>query len=172
MSATLASAKVTVIVNAILSQIIGLQNSQAVIDNALAVSLATGVGLNQADLIYSATPTIAASGNLILDLAGSLKDAFNNSVNFARLKAIIVIPALGNTNNVLVGGAGSNPFIGPFGSDGSAIIQARPGGMLAMVAPDAVAWPVVATTGDQLEFANSGSGTGVTFGLVLIGASA
>lgn len=170
MSATLTS-KFTVLMDALFQKTNGLQSASTTIGKNQAVSLTSGVGLNQADLIYVESRTIAASGTATLDLAGVLTDIYGATITFVRIKAILILAALANVNNVLMGGAGSNTFVGPFG-DATDIIKVNPGGMLLLVAPDATAWPVTASTGDQLKFANSSSGTSVTFDLALVGASA
>lgn len=74
------------------------------------VQLASGTGANQADLIFHDTRTLAASNSEDLDLAGGLVDAFGNTLTFARIKALVFAAAAANTNNVVVGGAGSNGF--------------------------------------------------------------
>jgi hypothetical protein len=136
-----------------------------------AVDLADGTGAGQADRLFSDQRTITASGSESIDLAGSLVDAFGATLTFARIKALYVAAAAGNTNNVLVGGAGSNGFVN-WVSDVSDVVVVRPGGVLLLAAPDATAYAVTAATGDLLKIANSGSGTGVTYDIVIIGASA
>lgn len=135
------------------------------------VNLDTGTGLNAADKAYVDTNTLAASGTLDLDLAGSLTDALGAALTFARVKAIFLRAALGNTNNVVLGGAAATQFVGPFGA-ATHTISVRPGGFLAIMAPDATAWPVVAGASDFLRFANSAAGTTVTYDVLIIGASA
>lgn len=170
MAATLAS-KVTILLDALFSKTNGLQNANTGITKNQAVALTSGVGANQADLCYVENRTIAASGTAAIDLAGVLLDIYGATITFARIKAILIFAAAANVNNVLMGGAAANAFLGPF-SDSTDIIATKPGGITALVAPDAVAWAVTAATADQLKFANSSSGTGVTYDLVLIGASA
>jgi hypothetical protein len=134
-------------------------------------TLATGTGANQADRLFHDQRTLAASANEDLDLAGSLLDAFGDTLTFARIKGIVVRAADGNTNNVVVGAAASNQFVGPFGA-GTHTVAVRPGGVFAIYAPDATGYAVTAGTGDLLRIANSSSGTPVTYDIILIGASA
>lgn len=138
---------------------------------AKALQLATGTGANQADQLWSDTRTIAASGTDPLDLAGSLVDALGTTLTFARVKGLIVYAAAGNVNDVVIGGAASNTFVGPF-VDATDKVKVRPGGLLVLMAPAATAYPVTASTGDQLLIANSGGTTSVTYDVVIIGASA
>lgn len=132
-------------------------------------NLDNGSGANQASLMFSDIRTLTASSTENLDLAGSLVDAFGTTLTFAKIKALIVIADAGNTNDVLVGGAGSNTMLTFFG-DATDIVKVKPGGMLVLVAPDATGYAVTASTGDILKVANSSSGTGVTYKIILIGA--
>lgn len=136
-----------------------------------AKSLANGTGANQADRVWRDQRTLAASANEDLDLAGALTDALGGSAVFARVKAIVVRASDANTNNVVVGGAASNQFVGPFGA-GTHTVAVKPGGIFAVFAADATAWAVTAGTGDLLRIANSAGSTAVTYDIIIIGASA
>jgi hypothetical protein len=137
------------------------------------VSLTSGTGAGQADLVFSDTRTIAASGDDDLDLAGGLTDANGTTLTFARVKALIVTAAAGNTNNVLVGGDATSTFLTWVVAEADAVIL-RPGASLALVAgvADATGYAVTATTGDLLRITNSAGSTSVTYDIVIIGASA
>lgn len=135
------------------------------------ISLATGTAANQADKVWSDNRTLAASASEDLDLAGSLTDAFGATLAFARVKGLIVYAAAANTNDVVIGGAGSNGWVGPFGA-ATHTLTVRPGGLLTLFAPGATGYTVTAGTGDLLHVANSSSGSSVTYDVVVIGASA
>jgi len=134
------------------------------------IRLTSGTGANQADKLFTDTRTLSASGTEDLDLAGSLTDALGTTLTFARIKAVIVTAASGNTNNVNVTRPASNgvPLFLAAG-DGIAV---RPGGMFVWVAPDATAVAVTGGTGDLLTFTNSAGSTPVTYSVIIIGASA
>lgn len=134
------------------------------------VDLANGTGANQADRIFSDRRTIAASGTDVLDLAGVLTDAFGATITFARIKALFVSAATGNTNNVnVVQDATSGAPLFLAAGDG---VPVRPGGMFLWVAPDATAAAVTAGSADLINVVNSGAGSTVTYDIVIIGASA
>lgn len=137
-----------------------------------ALSLANGALAGQANVIYSDTGTIAASGTATLDLAGTLVGALGDTLTFARVKAIIVTAASANTNNVVVGGAASNGFSSIF-ADATDRVVVRPGGAFVLFtgAADLNGYAVTAGTGDQLQIANSGAGTTVTYSIVVVGTS-
>lgn len=148
-----------------------LVTGRAPLDLTRAIALGSGTGANQADLIFSDTRTLAASASEDLDLAGVLTGAFGAVLTFARVKGLIISAAAANTNNVVLGAAASNGFVSWVGA-ATHTVSIRPGGVLALFAPDAVAYAVTAGTADQLHVANSGAGTGVTYDVILIGASA
>lgn len=135
------------------------------------VNLDNGTGLNAADRIYVDSNTLAASATVDIDLAGSLTDALGAALTFARVKAIFLRAAVGNTNNVVLGGAAATQFVGPFGA-ATHTIAVKPGGLFAVVAPDAAGWSVGAGASDLLRIANSAAGTGVSYDVMIIGASA
>lgn len=135
-----------------------------------AAALTSGTGANQADLMFSDKRTLSASASENLDLAGGLADAFGATLTFATVKAIMIKAAAGNTNDVVVGGAASNAFVGPFGGT-TPTVAVKPGGFLLLFAP-ATGWTVTASTGDILKVANSSSGSAVTYDVVLLGTSA
>ena len=134
------------------------------------IRLTSGVGANQADKMYAATRTLAASGTEDLDLAGVLTDPVGATLTYARVKLIYVTAAAGNTNNVNVTRPAANgvPLFLAAG-DGLAV---KPGGMFAWAAPDATGVAVTAGTGDLLTFTNSAGSTSVTYSVVIVGASA
>lgn len=149
---------------------LGSNSGRRAID--LAVSLASGTGAGQADLMFADTRTLAASGTEDLDLAGVLTSAFGATLTFARVKALVVVAAAANTNNVVVSRPAANGFI--LFSAASDAIPLRPGMGLAVVAgvADATGIAVTAGTGDLLTITNSAGSTTVTYDIVILGASA
>lgn len=136
----------------------------------LATEFGSGTSENQVDKMFSDSRTINASSSETLDLAGSLSDAFGATITFATVKAILIKANAGNTNNVVVGNAGANDFVGPFGA-ATHTIAVKPGGVFLITAPE-TGWTVTAGTGDALKIANSGAGTGVTYSIIILGTSA
>jgi hypothetical protein len=126
-----------------------------------------GTGDFQASKVFSDTRQLAASTSEDLDLAGSLAGPLGAAVVFATVKAILVKAAAGNTNNVVVGGASANQFVGPFG-DAADTIAVKPGGTLLLTAPK-TGWTVGAGTADLLKIGNSGAGSVVNYDIVILG---
>jgi hypothetical protein len=121
---------------------------------------------DQTDVLFSDSRTIAASSNDDLDLRGSLSDALGATVNAAEIVAIYVEAVSGNINNVVVGGAPSNAFVGPFGA-ATHTIAIQPGQCFLSTCKNG--WAVTAGTGDILRIANSGAGSSVTYNIFILG---
>jgi hypothetical protein len=133
------------------------------------ISMATGTGTGLADLCWSDTRTVAASGTDALDLAGSLTGLLGGTLTIVKLKAILVRAAAANTNNVRINRPASNGVpVFLAASDG---IDVLPGGLFLWVAPGAGV-TVTPATGDLINIDNSGAGTSVTYDVVFIGTSA
>jgi hypothetical protein len=132
----------------------------------------SGTGAGQVDMVFTDTRTLSASATEDLDLAGSLTGALGTTLTFARIKAIYVKAAAGNTNNVQVTRPASNgvPWLLAAG-DGIAL---RPGAFVlwGSGSTDASGVAVTAGTGDLVTFTNSGGTTGVDYTVVILGCSA
>ncbi len=160
--------KISLQVSAILASALDLVTSSAPLKLDQSYTLTSGTGANQASNVFSDTRTLAASGSESLDLAGVLTNAFGAVLTFTKIKAIIITAEATNTNDVVVGGAAVNAFASMFGA-ATDKIKVRPGGAFAIVAPDVNGFAVTAGTGDLLQIANSGAGTGVTYDIIIIG---
>ncbi len=160
--------KISLQVSAILASALDLVTSSAPLKLDQSYTLTSGTGANQASNVFSDTRTLAASGSESLDLAGVLTNAFGAVLTFTKIKAIIITAEATNTNDVVVGGAATNAFASMFGA-ATDKIKVKPGGAFAIVAPDVNGFAVTAGTGDLLQIANSGAGTGVTYDIIIIG---
>lgn len=142
----------------------------AVMSLPTSYSWSSGNGLGQADRVYATQVNIAASGNTSITLTGAVTDAVGTTFTIARVKALYVAAAVGNTNNVIVGGAGANGWISWVGA-AAHTVTVRPGGALLLTAPDATAYTVTPATANILQLANSGAGTAVIANVIIIGSS-
>lgn len=168
------STNIRVSVAAKQSSTLDLGSSDANISKNITVNLGSGTAAGQADRMYSKTNTLTASANVDLDLAGGVTDANGATITFAKVKTLLVKAADGNTNNVIVGGAPSNGWVGPFGA-ATHTVTVRPGEtkLLACCGEgDLNGYAVTAGTGDLLRIANSGAGTSVSYDIVIVGTSA
>jgi hypothetical protein len=135
-----------------------------------AVELGNGTDADQANQTWQDERTLAASASETLDLRGVLKDAFGDTVSFARIKAL-VIKNTSDTGTLTVGGAASNAWQGPFGNTNDTL-TIRPGGFVVLAGGDATAYPVTASTADQLKLLNNDSGNALIYEIIVIGATA
>jgi hypothetical protein len=135
---------------------------------AFSLPIADGNAADQANNVFCDERTLGASATENLDLAGGLTNALGATLTFTAIKAILVIASASNTNNVVLGGAGANTFVGPFG-DASDKIVIGPGDSFLITRRSAAGMAVTAGTGDILLVANSGAGTAVTYRIVIIG---
>lgn len=133
------------------------------------ITMATGTGTGQADMIFTDTRTVSASSTDALDLAGSLTGPVGGTLTFVKLKGLLVRAAAGNTNNCRVNRPASNGV--PLFLAASDGIDVLPGGIFLWVAPGAGV-TVTASTGDLINIDNSSSGSSVTYDVVIIGTSA
>lgn len=155
----------------VLTKTDGLASASADAPWTYGFSWPDGTAANTANRLYQGRRTLTASSNEDLDLAAVLTDTYGAAITFARIRALVVKAAAANTNNVVVGGAATNTWVGPFGA-ATHTVAVKPDGLLILVAPDTTGWAVTAGTGDLLRVANSAGGTSVTYDIFLIGASA
>lgn len=159
---------VRLIVSGTLQKDIDIGTTTHAINYSASNPLINGTAADQANAVFVDTRTLAASATEDLDLAGVLVNAVGTTMTFTRIKGFIVVAAVGNTNNVLVGGAATNAFINWCG-DATDIVKVTPGGIFALTAPNATGFAVTAGTGDILKITNSAAGTAVTYDIILIG---
>jgi hypothetical protein len=129
-------------------------------------NFADGTGANQAKAVFSDTRTLTASATENLDLAGVLTDAFGATITMAKIKAIMITAASGNTNSVQVTRPASNGVV-LFMAAGDGIAL-TPGAGVCAVFPDANGIAVTAGTGDLLTITNSAGSTSVTYTIAIL----
>ena len=163
--------KLEFLLESLLTDINAFSNPQDLLSFRKSLPFANGTGANQADKRWSsAGRSLGSTASESLDLAttsASLIDYRGNAITFVRIKAIAIF---NNGPNMIQVGAGSNPLINWIGAAGD-IVNVRSGGLLVLVAPDATAYAVTATTADILRILNSAAGT-ITYDIALLGCSA
>lgn len=135
---------------------------------SLSHALTSGVAAGMADRVFTDQRTLAASATEDLDLAGVLTDAFGATITFATIKALIIVAAAAQTNNVNVARAAANGV--PLFLAASDGIPVKPGYGFAWFGAGA-GIAVTAGTGDLLTITNSGAGTSVIYDVIIIGTS-
>lgn len=125
-----------------------------------------GSGASEAHQIFSDHRTLSASASESLNLnSGSLLDAFGEDIALTSIKALIIQADPGNTNNVVVGAAGSDPIASILGTTGTVTLP--PGACFAFIAPSGAA--ITPSTAMNLGVANGGSGTPVSYKIIVLG---
>lgn len=131
------------------------------------MSIASGNGASQADKMFSDTRTVAGSADDDLDLYGTLTDPLGATLSFASIKAIYIKAGASNANDLSIGPAASNGFLGPW-ADASDRVKLKAGEVFLITNRAATGWAVTASTADILRVTNTGSGS-VTYDIILIG---
>lgn len=126
---------------------------------ALDIALTFGSGANQANKLYIAKRTLAATTYDLLDLAGALNDGLNNTITFTFVKlALIAVVSPTGLIKVRVGPQGqANPWPGPWtGGVGATVYKDVPRWDLLAYEPS-TGYAVTAGTGDILPVYNPGA---------------
>ena len=134
------------------------------------MSLTDGTGADKAQIVFADTRTLGASASEDLDLAGSLEDNFGQVLTFTKVKSILIKADDDNSENIVLGGASSNAFSGPF-ADATDKLNVEPGATHLLTAPDD-GWTVTDGTGDLLAVAAGASGGSYTIVIVGEGSAA
>lgn len=143
---------------------------QDAVDYLKGLNFGDGAGAGAANLLFHDQRTLAASASENLDLAGTLADKFGQTLTFARIKAVMVVAAAGNTNNVNVTQPAANGVPGMFLAAGDGV-AVQPSGIFLWVAPSAAGAVVTPATGDLITVTNSAAGTSVTYDVLILGAA-
>lgn len=161
------STSVTIAISASYSLALDLVTKTAPLAKTYSLSLDTGTGLSQADVIFSDTRSTAATDSLDM-VGGGLLDNLGNVWAPARIKGIIVFAPAANPGNVLLRRPAANgvPFLTAAGDE----IPIHPGGLAVIWAPSAAGYVVTTGTGDLIDLVAS-AGT-VSYDIIIIGASA
>lgn len=143
---------------------LGSPKQRVPIDELIQLSEGTAA-VDEANILFQDTRTLAASANEDLDLAGSLTNAFGATIAAAEVVLLFIRAASGNTNNVNVTRPASNGFAGPFLAAGDGV-SIKPGEWQVFVSQ--TGWAVTAGTGDLVNIANSAGGSSVSYDVVVI----
>jgi hypothetical protein len=166
--ATSYTGKVSISFNGVLTKDTDLGSLTYSITYPIRKTMVNGTESGAANMVWTDTRTISASSSESLDLAGSLANAFGDTITFTKIKQIIITASSSNTNNVVIGGAGSNAWSPMFG-DATDKLVINPGYTFSLGGSDAAGYAVTAGTGDILLVANSSSGSSVTYDIIIEG---
>lgn len=130
--------------------------------------IADGSGANQATKVFSSLRQLASAASENIDFSGSLTGPDGSSAVFTAIKALYIKAKETNVNDVVIGGATTNAWVGPFGA-ATHTLALKPGEELLITNFSAAGWAVTAGTGDLLKVLNGGSGSVVDYEIVAFG---
>ncbi len=139
---------------------------------AFATSWRDGTAVDQADQLWHAQQTLAASGVVSLDLTNLSRTVFGGSltVNFAKVKALVLVNLATTSGlDLLIGGAGvgGNAWAAPFNGDKDAKLVLPADSALVLVNRKS-GWTVTNASSDVLKIENP-QASAITFKAALIG---
>jgi len=142
-----------------------LTNVQAPLSYANALAVANGTGLNQADVLFTDTRSVAAGEDLDFS-GGALTTAFGATVTIAELKVLIVCADTANTGNIVLGGDAASIL---FLSVATTTTTLKPGACFVYTDPSAAGTTVTNSTADIIQVAPS-AGT-QAYSIIVMGSS-
>ena len=133
--------------------------------------LGMGTGASQADRLWHIARTLSAGAHDDLLLSALEWDLFDNSlsIELATVRALLLInTATSLGEDLVVGGAATHQWQGPFAATGNQLIV--PADACLLLVNQQSGWTVAAGSADQLRIANSGSGD-ITYKIAILGTS-
>ncbi len=147
------------------SNALDLTNVQAPISYTNGKDFSNGTGLNQADIIFTDTRSVAAAEDLDVS-GGALTTAFGTTFTIAELKVLIVCADSANTGNIILGGDAASVL---FLSVATTTTTIKPGGCFLYTDPSAAGTAVTNSTADVVQVAPS-AGT-QSYTIIIMGSS-
>jgi hypothetical protein len=164
-AATTLAATVRIQVTGGFDSALDLTNVQAPLSYTNATAFTNGVGLSQADMLFTDTRSIATAEDLDVS-AGALTTAFGAVYTIAELKTLIVCAATANTGNVILGGDAASVL---FLSVATTTVTLKPGACFVYTDPSAAGTVVTNSTADMIQVAPS-AGTQV-YSIIIMGSA-
>jgi hypothetical protein len=135
-------------------------------------ALADGASSNQADKVWHDERTVAASADDDLVLSALPLSLFDNAlvIELAKVKAVLLVN-LADTDgeDLVVGAAASDEWLGPFGRSGDSLTV--PAGASLLLVNQKSGWPVAAGSADTLRISNAGH-SDIDYKIAVLGTSA
>ena len=162
--------KMVLNLNATLTNALDLTEAAAPHTIKQTISLATGVAVDQADIIFSDTRNLGIGANEDLDLAGVLTDPFGIVMTFVKVKMIYLFAYATNDAYIQIGGAVATQFVN-WVADATDKVNVCPGGVFMLATPTLAAYAVGAGASDFLRITNTGAAA-ADYDIVIVGTSA
>ena len=126
---------------------------------ATSANVGTNGAANDLNMVYISNATIAGSGTNTLDLYGTLLDSFGATLNFARIKLLIVAPtnAMAGQSVTLLASA-ANGMTNALPATGNPVLC---GGVFFLAAPTAIGYTVSNGVCDVIDIRNDSTNAAV-----------
>ncbi len=164
MAGTIVTARVKASVVANWSKALDLGDVQATPSAAFTLLLANGTGANKIEQVGTASGTIEASGDVDIDLAGTLTDPGGDTITFTKVKALMVKNMSADGDGFEIGGT-FDTWLKASGDE----VKCLPGGLVLVVNPTVDGFAVVADTGDTITLTNLDSVNGQDYEVIVVG---
>lgn len=135
-------------------------------------TLVDGTNENETDKIWHVVRTLAAGvhEDLTLSALATLLFGSIDAITLAKVKAILLVNTANTAGeNLTIGGATSNEWLGPFGAPGDKL--SVPADSCLLLVNKKTGWAVTSGSADRLRITNSGNGT-ITYKIAILGTSA
>lgn len=170
MATTLAVNTIKAVLGWDFESVLTMGNSSNIATHTVSTSMTNGTGAaGTADLVYSTSVTIAASGNTTITFT-ALSSLLGVSMSFARIKCMLIENSTNKTASSIAIGNGANPWINWI-APSTGTINVRNGGAVLLFCTDATAYAVTASTGDVLKILNSDGANQAEVHMSFIGSS-
>lgn len=140
---------------------------------SLAFNFADGVGQGQADLFYvshpDTPPSIAAATAIQIDFSGTTDDALGDDLAFGHIKALGFYADPTALSEFVIGGQGTNAWVGPFKTT-TTKHDVEPSGLYLAVNP-LDGWLVTPGTLDLFRIENTDAVNAAIYHMFVIGTS-
>lgn len=125
-----------------------------------------------ANLIYALQTTIAGGGNLVINVSASpVTDWFGANIVMARVKFFFISLLTTTTASSVSVGNAANPIINWIAGT-TPTIKINNGGVWLQGDPGGTAYPVTASTGDNLKILNNDGSNTATLQIAIVGSTA
>ena len=177
MATNLGSCSITTAIKSVLNKTLDLSTPDDNLSMSLQMKLSDGTGEEAGNQMWHDQRTLALSGSDSLDMYGVLTNFAGETVNFAVIRALILVNRLLNTSSLEYGGAASNAWYPMFKNSSDIGVIPLPGSTypawICLTAPDASGFPVGAASADILKIAHGGEASAdITYDIILIGEQA
>ncbi len=150
--ATTVTGKITAALSANWSKDLDIGAVAATPQSSVSLTFTNGEGANKVEAVAIKAGTVAGSGSVDIDLAGTLTDPGGDVITFNKIKGFLVKNKSDSGSGFEVGGS-FDTWLKASGDE----VKVMPGGFLAIGNPTAAGFAVTPTTADTMTLSNLGA---------------